>query len=96
MEKEEYIRVYKMLVEADPGTKEYNTLLDQLNQINHIAKGEREAFPPPPPTGVAALLGNQALVSTIRDLAVTGAVLYHERTSIVTTKLFSFVRPNKS
>ena len=96
MNESEYNRVYEILVETNPSDKEYNELLEKLTQINHISKGHIEAFPPPPETGLKALVANQALVGLIRDGLVTGAVLYHERTSIITSRIFSFVKPNKS
>ncbi len=96
MDKTEYDRVLELLKETDPFSKEYDMCLGKLKEIAHIKKMETEAFPPPAPTGVAALVGNQALVAFVRDLTVTGAVLYHERTNVITSRIFSFVRPNKS
>jgi hypothetical protein len=95
MEKTEYIRVYEQLQKLEPTSKEYDVLLGRLNQIVNIRKGQLEAFPPPPPTGLSALINNQAIVGLVRDLAVTGAVLYHERTHVITSRVFAFVKPNK-
>lgn len=96
MEQSEYDRVYKLLLETDPMTKEHDMLLEKLKKINDVAIGEQQAFPPDPPTGIRGLLANKPVIELVRDGVVTGAVLYHERTGVITSRLFAFIKPIKS
>jgi hypothetical protein len=94
MEEQEYDRLYEILITLDPLSKEYEQLSERLNQVVHIAKGKREAFPPPPPTGWRAVV-ESPILGIIRDVGITSMVLYHERVHVITTRLPQFVRTGK-
>lgn len=95
-DKTEYVRVMEALAGESPGTSKYDQLLREANELLHIRKSYVEAYPPPPPTGLKALLQNSALVGFGRDVVITAAVLQHERVNVISSRVFSFVKTDKS
>lgn len=74
----EKARVLEALEFVEPGTEEYNNLINQLQQLNHAHKG---VF------GVDA----NTLVSAIVSVGSVLLVLNHERVGILTSKAVGFI-----
>lgn len=86
---EEFDRLLTKLHSLEPGSKEYQSILEQLNTLvridSYIYKEEESK--------ASKLLSNPALVGVLGNLAMTLLVLNYERLGVVTSRAFSFIRP---
>jgi hypothetical protein len=69
------------LSDKQPGTPEYDKVLEQLERVNKIANSQKSD--PVSKDGVLAVVANLAGISLI---------LSHERLHVITTKALGFVR----
>ncbi len=86
----EYTRLQKHLEKLEPGTDEYSKTLKQFNDLVYIVK----QFPlHAAESRLDKFMNNSALIGLVGNLAITLLILNYERAEIVTSRVFSFVRP---
>lgn len=74
------LKVYLALQNAEPGTDEFNNLLDNLNALNKIKSTKDENK-----------LSADAVIAAVSSLLGILAVLNYERIHVVTSKAFGMI-----
>lgn len=85
---EQYDRLLTKLNSLEPGSEEYQKILENVNTLAHIDK----VLHPHEPSIMEKILANAPLVGGIFSLAATGMVLYHERLDVITSRAFGWIR----
>ena len=86
----EFDRLVDHIETVLPGTDEYDKVLRQMNQIIHMQ--EQIYKRPDMQSRWDWFFKNQALVGGVFTLIGTGAVLYHERLDVITSRAFGWLR----
>lgn len=69
------------LLDYEPGTPEYDKILEQLEKLNKIANSQK-----------SEPLSKDGLFGMIANLAGIGMIIHHERLHVITSKAVGFVR----
>ena len=90
---EEIDSVIEVLEQAHPATETYEQVLSILERLYSLVKSaETKKEEPARINKLMEALKNQALVSTLGNLAIALMILHYEKFDVVTTKAWSLIR----
>jgi hypothetical protein len=83
----------EQLNSLEPSSKEYEQVLGRLETFVRLRLDLVVNNLKPTPSVVERILANPALVGVLGNLALTLLILNYERTEVITSRAFSFIRP---
>jgi len=82
-------RLMNHLVSLEPGSKEFDTVLEQLNTLIHIEKALKENEKP---SWLTTVFNNGPLLGLVGNWGLMFGMLYFERTDIITSAVRGLIR----
>ena len=86
---EQFDRLLLTLNTLEPGSDEYQKVLDQINTFVHID----ERLHPQEPSRLDKILANPALLGLFGNLTLGVLILNYEKLDIITSRAFNLIRP---